>query len=165
MTSEMLVNEKLEHRCSSCLPHAIKKFKWFRQMALLGPIPIAMDNPLGKWNVTRGKQICKWGIEVNGGRTDEGRLWTRLQRFPRERSGISSISTQVQPTDHVHRTNIGGANCGEGQRKRQNASERFHQNMLPHCPRINIEKGRAIVALGRTLPPSLSRSIKISIKD
>ena len=107
----------------------------------------------------------KWGIEVNGGRTDEGRLWTRLQRFPRERSGISSISTEVQPTDHVHGTNIGGANFGQGQRKRQNASERFHQNMLPHCPRINIEKGRAIVALGRTLPPSLSRSIKISIKD
>ena len=33
MIIEMLVNEKLEHRCSSCLPHAIKKFKWFRQTA------------------------------------------------------------------------------------------------------------------------------------
>ena len=30
-----------------------------------------MDNPLGKWNVTRGKQICKWGIEENGGRMRE----------------------------------------------------------------------------------------------
>ena len=77
--------------------------------ALLGPIPIAMDNPLGKWNVTRGKQICKWGIEENGrrGRMREDYGPDCSDSHEREAAFHQYRLKSNQPTMYMERTLVG----------------------------------------------------------